>query len=92
MPPKSLFQNPWSYGYNIEEGDVAHELRGTVKETNRFYTEDVSARMAGRTFEHQWIPADVTKSIAERKIEASELLRPAQDDFRRDFLFNQKAP
>ena len=91
LPPKSLFQNPWSYGYNIEAGDVAHELRGTVKETNRFYTEDVSARMAGRTFEHQWIPPEVTKSLAERKIDASELLRPAQDDFRQNYLdINQK--
>jgi hypothetical protein len=85
LPPKSLFQNPWTYGYNIEGGNIAHELRGTVKESNRFYTEDVSARMAGRTFEHQWIPPEVTKSLAERKIEASELLRPAQDDYRRDF-------
>lgn len=86
LPPRSLFQNPWTNGYNIESGDVAHELRGTVKESNRFMTEDVSARMSGRTFEHQWIPAAATRVIAERKIEASELLRPAQDDYRRSYL------
>ena len=86
LPPKSLFQNPWSNGYNIEGGDVAHELKATVKESNRFLSEDSAARMAGRTFEHQWIPEAATRAIAERKIDASELLRPAQDDYRRSYL------
>lgn len=86
LPPRSLFQNPWTNGYDIERGDIAQELRGTVKESNRFLTEDASARMAGRTFEHQWIPAAATRSIAERKLEASELLRPAQDDYRRSYI------
>jgi len=86
LPPKSLFQNPWSAGYDIENGDIARELRGVVKENNRFLTEDVSARMAGRTFEHQWIPAEKTREIATRKIDASELLRPAHDDYRQTYL------
>jgi hypothetical protein len=86
LPPKSLFQNPWSAGYDIESGDIARELRGVVKENNRFLTEDVSARMAGRTFEHQWIPPEKTREIAERKIDASELLRPAHDDYRQTYL------
>lgn len=86
LPARSLFHNPWANGYNIESGDVMRELRGTVKESNRFLTDDVSARMTGRTFEHQWIPVDATRAIAERKIEASALLRPAQDDYRRNYL------
>jgi len=85
LPPRSLFQNPWLNNYDVDEGDIITELRGTVRESNRFYTADVSARMAGRTFEHQWIPPEVTKSIVGQKIDASELLRPAQDDYRRDF-------
>ena len=97
LPPKNLFQNPWAAGYDIESGDVVRELRSTVKENNRFLTEDASVRMAGRTFEHQWIPAAATRAIADRKLEASELLRPQQDDFRQDYLgigssqgFNQR--
>jgi hypothetical protein len=86
LPPKNLELNPWTNGYDIESGDIARELRGTVKESNRFFTQDVSARMAGRTFEHQWIPAAASRAIAEQKLEASELLRPAQDDYRRNFL------
>ena len=86
LPARSLFLNPWTSGYDIESGDIARELRGAVRESNRFYTEDVSARMAGRTFEHQWVPETATRNIAERKIEASELLRPSQDDYRRNYL------
>jgi len=86
LPARSLFQNPWANGYDIESGDVTRELRGTVRESNRFLTEDASSRMAGRTFEHQWIPAAASRNIAERKIAASELLRPAQDDYRRNYL------
>ena len=86
LPPKNLGLNPWTNGYDIESGDIARELRGTVKESNRFFTQDVSARMAGRTFEHQWIPAAASRAIAEQKLEASVLLRPSQDDYRKTFL------
>jgi hypothetical protein len=61
-------------------------IREPIKESNRNRIEDVAARMAGRTFEHQWLPDTLTREIAERKIEASELLRPSQDDFRRNYL------
>ena len=86
LPPKNLFHNPWSVGHDIEGGGVVRELAGAVKETNRFLTEDTSQRIVGRTFEHQWIPSSATKAIAERKIDASLLLRPAQDDFRKNYL------
>jgi hypothetical protein len=86
LPARNLDLNPWTNHYDIESGDIARELRGAVKESNRFFTQDVSARMAGRTFEHQWIPAAASRAIAEQKLEASELLRPAQDDYRRNFL------
>ena len=92
LPPKNLFQNPWSAGYDIESGDVAHELRGVVKENNRHLTQDSSARIAGRTFEHQWIPEAATRQIAERKIDASELLRPSQDDYRQTYLSTLRSP
>jgi len=69
-----------------EDGNLIRELSATIKESNLNRIEDVSVRMAGRTFEHQWLPDTLTREIAERKIEASELLRPAQDDFRRNYL------
>lgn len=90
LPPQSLFANPWSTGFNVENGDVAKELRGVVKEDNRFLVDNVSDRIIGRTFEHQWIPPADTRTIAERKIDASELLRPAQDDYRQTFLDSLK--
>jgi hypothetical protein len=74
----------------VENGDVAKELRGVVKEDNRFLVDNVSDRIIGRTFEHQWIPPADTRTIAERKIDASELLRPAQDDYRQTFLGSLK--
>jgi hypothetical protein len=90
LPPASLFANPWSAGFNVESGDVAKELRGVVKEDNRSLAENTFDRLAGRTFEHQWIPPSDTRTIAERKIDASELLRPSQDDYRQTFLGSLK--
>ena len=90
IPPQSLFMNPWIQDYNIEGGDVTRELREAITEDNRFLTEDASRRIAGRTFENQWIPAAATRVIADRKIEASELLRPTQDDYRRNYLPQSK--
>ena len=90
LPAASLFANPWSAGFNVEAGDVAKELRGVVKEDNRFLAVNVSDRLAGRTFEHQWIPPADTRTIAERKIDASELLRPGQDDYRQTYLGSLK--
>lgn len=86
LPPRNLFQNPWSAGHDIESGDVTRELRSVVKENNRHLTQDSSARIAGRIFEHQWIPAAASQAIAERKIDASALLRPSQDDYHQTYL------
>ena len=86
LPPQSLYQNPWSSGFNVDAGDVGKELRGVVKEDRDI---DVSKRLVGRTFEHQWVPEEATRAIAERKIDASELLRPAQDDYRTSYLSNR---
>jgi hypothetical protein len=74
----------------VEAGDVAKELRGVVKEENRYLVDNVSDRIMGRTFEHQWIPPADSRTIAERKIDASELLRPGQDDFRQSYLTSLK--
>lgn len=90
LPSKSLYANPWSTGLDIDAGDVGKELRGVVKEDNRFLVDNVSDRMVGRTFEHQWIPPADSRTIAERKIDVSELLRPSQDDYRQTFLGSLK--
>ena len=90
LPPHSLFANTWSAGFNVESGDVGKELRRVVKEDNRYLDDNVSNRIVGRTFEHQWIPPADTRVIAGRKIEASELLRPGQDDYRQSYLGSLK--
>ena len=90
LPPQSLYQNPWSAGFDIERGDVGKELRGVVKEDNRFLEDNVSDRIVGRTFEHQWIPPADTRMIAERKIDTAAFLRPTQDDYRQTFLGSLK--
>jgi hypothetical protein len=80
-PPQSLFQNAWTDGFDVEGGGAARELRSVVREDNRHRFEDVSARLAGRTFEHQWIPATVTKQIANQQIDAAVRLRPVSDNY-----------
>ena len=81
LPPKSLFQNAWMDGFDVEGGGTARELRSGVREDNRKRFEDVSARLAGRTFEHQWIPPTVTKQIVENQIDAAARLRPVSDNY-----------
>jgi hypothetical protein len=85
LPQKSLYQNPWLDGTNVDSGDVARELRNVVKEENRFRGEDTSARITQRTFEHQWIPPTVTKQIVSAQMDAAERLRTGQDDWRQTF-------
>jgi hypothetical protein len=81
LPPKSLFQNAWADGFDTEGGGAARELRSAVREDNRHRFEDTSARLAGRTFEHQWIPPTVTRQIVNQQIDAAVRLRPTADDY-----------
>ena len=87
LPPKDIIRNPWFANLNIDDGDVTRELRGVVQENNRFLTADSSARVATRTFEHQWIPESESRAIAEQSIQASIFLRPAQDDYLTDYRY-----
>jgi hypothetical protein len=85
VPAASVFQNPSLRGYNVESGDVARELRGVVKEDTRFLGEDASVRLAGRTFDHQWITPVTAASFAATALAAGERLRPEHDDVARDY-------
>jgi hypothetical protein len=85
LPPTSVFQNPALSGFNVEGGDVVRELRSSVKEVSHGLVEDRSNRLLSRAFEHQWIPAEATNKMVDAKILAAEMLRPAQDDYRRDY-------
>lgn len=82
LPPGSLFRNAWMDGFDVDGPDVVREVRGSVKETMRFREADTSARIMGRTFENQWIPAEATAAIVQSQIDAAARLRPVQDDFR----------
>jgi hypothetical protein len=85
LPAPSVFQNPALRGYDVENGDVARELRSAVKEDVRFLGEDLSARLAGRAFTNQWLPAAATQRIVRSQMEAVDRLRPEQDDIGRDY-------
>lgn len=81
VPPTSLFQNAWLDGFDVEGGGAARELRSAVKEQARTEA-DISARIAGRTFQNQWIPPAVTQRIVNAQIDAADALRPRYDDWR----------
>ena len=81
----SVFQNLSLRGFDVENGDVARELRSTVKEDNRFRTEDASSRIAGRTFENQWMSPLATQQIVQDLTNTAEQLRYEQDDFEQDY-------
>lgn len=85
LPPTSVFQNPALVGLNVEGGDVVRELRSSVHETSHGQGEERSNRLLSRAFEHQWVPASATNKMVDAKILAAEMLRPAQDDYRRDY-------
>ena len=89
LPPSSLFQNAWMEGYHTEDGNTARELRGAVKEDVRWRGADTSARLAGRTFEHQWIPTSATQQIVNAQISASDVLRPRSDDYHLSYRTTQ---
>jgi hypothetical protein len=84
-PPSSVFQNLSLRGFDVENGDVARELRSTVKEDNRFRTEDASTRIAGRTFENQWMSPLATQQIVQDLTNTAEQLRYEQDDLEQDY-------
>ncbi len=81
-PPHSLFQNAWLDGFDVESRDVMRELRSAVKEENRSRDADISHRLVGRTFEHQWAPQGFGVQVA-RQIDASVALRPMMDDYQK---------
>ena len=80
VPPASLFQNAWLDGFDVEGGGSARELRSAVREQARSEG-DVSARIAGRTFQNQWIPPAMTQRIVNAQIDAADALRPRADDW-----------
>jgi hypothetical protein len=81
-PPHSLFQNAWLDGFDVESRDVTRELRGAVKEENRWRGADISNRLVGRTFEHQWLPQGYGIQVAQQ-IDAAVALRPTVDDYQK---------
>ena len=56
-----------------------------MKEDNRFRTEDASSRIAGRTFENQWMSPLATQQIVQDLTNTAEQLRYEQDDFEQDY-------
>jgi hypothetical protein len=84
-PPQSLFQNPWTDGFNSEGGGVAREMRGVVRETHRGWAEDSAGRISERTFQNQWTGRNDVNRIVLAQIDAAERLRPSTDDYSRSY-------
>jgi hypothetical protein len=81
LPPRSVFQNPWYQGMDMEGGDVAREMFAGVKEDNRWRDENIAVRVAGRTWDHQWVP-----KVSLEQIAAVEKLRAERDDYRVNYF------
>jgi hypothetical protein len=84
-PPRSLYQNAWTDGFNIEGGGVAREMRGVVRETHRGWAEDSAGRISERTFQNQWTGRNDVNRIVLAQIDAAERLRPSTDDYTRSY-------
>jgi hypothetical protein len=86
-PPHSLFQNAWLDGFDVESRDTARELRAGVREDRRWEGQDMSNRLMGRTFEHQWAAPGFGMRVAQQ-IDAAVSLRPVADDYQRSWRSN----
>jgi hypothetical protein len=83
LPAVPITKNPYAASLDID-GDpqnIVRELRSSVNEDNRFNRQDAGARMMERVFTHQWVPAEMTKSIVEQQMNAADRLRSARDDY-----------
>lgn len=83
LPPRSLNQNQYTASLDID-GDphnTVRELQSSVKEDTRFTNEDTGIRIMERVFTHQWVPAELTRTIVETQLLAAERLRPQGDDY-----------
>jgi hypothetical protein len=84
LPPQSLFKNPWTSSLDTDHNTV-REFKGAVKEENRSRGDDVTSRTMERMFQHHWNSPQASKDVVLSQMAAAERLRPAMDDYRRNY-------
>lgn len=81
--PKTVTANPFLQRLDAGGSDghnIIRELRGAVVEDNRERDVDMSRMLASRQFYDRWLPQQAAADAA--SLQAYELLRPKQDDWR----------
>lgn len=82
-PAKELSRNPYTQRLDAE-GDgsrnIVRELKAAVFEDNRELSVDTDRALTQRQFQDRWLPAKTGTDI--QSLQAYELLRPKQDDWR----------
>jgi len=83
IPAKELSKNPYTQRLDAE-GDgsrnIIRELKSAVYEDNRELSIDTDRSLTQRQFDDRWLPAKTAVDI--QSLQAYELLRPKQDDWR----------
>ena len=82
-PPATFSTNPYTQRLDPEGGDARNmmrELRGAVTEDNREQTTDTNRWLNERQFYDRWMPPRAAADAA--SLQAYELLRPKQDDWK----------
>ena len=82
-PAKEISKNPYMQRLDAE-GDgsrnIVRELKAAVFEDNRDLAVDTDRSLTARQFQDRWLPAKTGTDI--QSLQAYELLRPKQDDWR----------
>ena len=82
-PPNTFSQNPYTQRLDAGGSDARNmirELRGAVVEDNLDRQVDQDRLLAQRQFYDRWLPAKT--AVDASSLQAYELLRPRQDDWR----------
>ena len=85
VPPTSFSGNAYTQRMDASGSDsrnMIRELRGAVVEDNRERQIDASRLLTERQFNDRWLPPKAAADAA--SLQAYELLRPKQDDWRTD--------
>ena len=78
LPTSSLIDSSWGRDYDADGRQAAREAAGVVKETKRYYGEEVAGRINDRTFQQQW-------SVRPPLSRPLDVLRPQQDNYQVDY-------
>ena len=93
IPPAKMSLNPYMQRLDTQgEGsrNVMRELRAAVYEDNRDVDVDTDRSLVERQFTDRYLPPKTALDI--QSLQAYELLKPKQDDYRQTIRFEEKSP